>query len=122
ALGHKAWHVPDAIVEHFIRKAQLNISWVLKRAFRYGRGYYRLFRIYEFDDSSVGRRLDIPRPLKSEIIDAAIALRKAGCSFNKEAIFRSCYHLNFWRGQAVEARRLIQERRRESQSVRSHAH
>jgi len=117
-LGHKAWHVPDATVEHFIRKAQLKTRWVLKRSFRYGRGFYRLFRSHEVDDIEIGKRMDIPKPLIHEIIDAAVALANAGFSFHKDAIFRSLYQLNFFRGQAVEARYLMQERRKQSQSVR----
>lgn len=121
-LGHKAWYVPDAIVEHFIRKTQLNTRWVLKRAFRYGRGFYRLFRSYELDDIWMGKRMDIPKPLIHEIIDAAGAARKAGFSLDKEAIFRSCYRLNFLRGQAIEARNLVQERRKRPQSIRIRRH
>jgi glucosyl-dolichyl phosphate glucuronosyltransferase len=120
-LGHKALFVPDAVVEHFIRKSQLSTHWVLKRAFRYGRGFFRLFRSHQLDDSGIGRRMDIPKPLIHEIIDAAVTLPKAAFSFNEEAIFRARYQLNFLRGQAFESRILMQERRETSQSLRSHA-
>jgi glycosyltransferase involved in cell wall biosynthesis len=119
-LGHKALYVPDAIVEHFIRKGQLETRWVLKRAFRYGRGFLQLFRSWEVYDDGVGKRMDIPKPLIHEIIDAAVALFRAAFRFNKEALFRSCYQINFLRGQAVEARSLMRERRKQSQSVQSH--
>src|SRR5208337_3538308 len=39
--GHKAWHVRDAVVEHFVRKDQMDKSWVLGRAIRFGRGRCR---------------------------------------------------------------------------------
>src|SRR5690242_14211481 len=39
--GQKAWHVPTAVVEHFIRNYQIRQSWVLKRAIRHGRGQFR---------------------------------------------------------------------------------
>ena len=41
--GHKAWYVPNAVVEHFIRAEQLKKEWVLQRAIRFGRGQHRLF-------------------------------------------------------------------------------
>lgn len=40
--GHKAWYVPSAVVEHFIRDYQVCKSWVFKRALRYGRSSFRL--------------------------------------------------------------------------------
>lgn len=36
--GFTAWHCKRAIVEHTIRKWQMEKAWVLGRAFRYGRG------------------------------------------------------------------------------------
>jgi glycosyltransferase involved in cell wall biosynthesis len=119
-MGHKAWFVPQAIVEHFIRKSQLKTSWVLKRAFRYGRGFFRLFRMRDVDEEFVGRRMGIPKPLIHEMIDACRNLSKAAFSLRWEAVFRARYEINFLRGQVVEARLLIREQRR-AQAAESHA-
>jgi glycosyltransferase involved in cell wall biosynthesis len=40
--GYKAYHTPGAIVEHFIRKEQMDRKWIMRRAVRYGRGQYRM--------------------------------------------------------------------------------
>lgn len=39
--GHKAWFVDDAVVYHIIRPQQLHPEWIIKRAYRLGRGWYR---------------------------------------------------------------------------------
>ena len=39
--GYIAWHCKRAVVEHIVRKSQMEKDWVLGRAFRYGRGQYR---------------------------------------------------------------------------------
>jgi glycosyltransferase involved in cell wall biosynthesis len=44
AEGVKTWHVPAAIVHHFIRASQLRPTWILGRAVRFGRGQCRLER------------------------------------------------------------------------------
>jgi glycosyltransferase involved in cell wall biosynthesis len=36
-LGHKAWFVPEAQIEHIIRLNQLKPRWIIKRAYRQGR-------------------------------------------------------------------------------------
>jgi GT2 family glycosyltransferase len=39
--GHRAWFAPEAVVTHVVRPEQLAEAWVLGRAYRHGRGYYR---------------------------------------------------------------------------------
>lgn len=119
--GHKAWHVSDSVVEHFIRSSQLKTTWVLRRAYRYGRGFFRLFRSHEAEGDYAGKRIDIPKPLLHEIIAAGREVVSAVFTFRREAIFRSLYRFNFLRGQVVEARRWVQQRRAEAQSAHSHA-
>jgi L-malate glycosyltransferase len=108
-LGHKAFFVPQAVVEHFVRKSQLGTSWVMKRAFRYGRGFFRLLRMGLLDEHR--RLMDIPRTLIYETMRAFLALCKAILSMRLEAIFRATYELNFLRGQITEARGIIREQR-----------
>jgi glycosyltransferase involved in cell wall biosynthesis len=110
-VGQKAWFVPQAPVEHFIRKEQFKTSWVMARAYRYGRGDFRLFHMRYLDARSAQRHMDIPRPLIREFIGACGDLSKALLSFRWETIFRACYQINFLRGRAAEARRAIQHQR-----------
>ncbi len=107
--GHKAFFVPQAVVEHFVRKNQLLTSWVMKRAFRYGRGFFRIFRMDLLDETRSARLMKIPRVLIRETIKACVALCKAILSLRWEAIFRASYDLNFLRGQIAEARRIVKE-------------
>lgn len=39
--GHRAWFAADAVVAHVVRPEQLTEAWVLGRAYRHGRGFYR---------------------------------------------------------------------------------
>jgi L-malate glycosyltransferase len=108
-LGYKAFFVPQAVVEHFVRKNQLETGWVMKRAFRYGRGLFRLRRMEVLDEQRFARLLGIPRMLIRETVEASLDLCKAMFSLRREAIFRARYNLNFTRGQIAEARRILSE-------------
>lgn len=109
--GYKAWFVPEAVVEHFIRRDQLKTSWVLARSYRYGRGYFRLFQMGYLNDHLVERYMDIRKALIHELIGACADLYKALWSLRWEAVFRACYKFNFVRGRLVEARRVIRQQR-----------
>jgi glycosyltransferase involved in cell wall biosynthesis len=41
ADGVRAWHVREAVVEHLVRRFQITPEWLLRRAYRYGRGQGR---------------------------------------------------------------------------------
>jgi glycosyltransferase involved in cell wall biosynthesis len=115
-VGEKAFFVPQAVVQHFIRRDQLKTSWVIRRAFRYGRGFFRLFRTWEATGDNVGKRMGIPKPLIHEMIDAWVDLGKAVLSLKRQAIFRARFQVSFLYGQAVEARSLIRENRAAEQA------
>jgi len=107
--GYQSWYVPGAVVEHLICKAQMKKSWVLGRAYRFGRGYYRNFCA---DQTPVWKLwMGIPRRLFRDIPKEGILIGGACLSFNPEAVFRCCWRFNFLRGQATEARILARERR-----------
>jgi glycosyltransferase involved in cell wall biosynthesis len=40
--GYTAWHTAGAVVRHRIRAEQIQVDWLLGRAFRFGRGEHRL--------------------------------------------------------------------------------
>jgi hypothetical protein len=105
--GHKAFFVPQAVVEHFVRKNQLATGWVMKRAFRYGRGFFRLFRTSLLDERCSARLMGVPRTLLRETKEACMELGKAMVHLKWEGVFRASYDINFLRGQIVEAKRIL---------------
>jgi glycosyltransferase involved in cell wall biosynthesis len=102
--GHKAWHVPGAVVEHFIRKEQLKSSWIRKRAVRYGRGFYRMFCLHQLDNAKLW--IGVPRHLFRDILEEGLHLGTSFLRLDREAAFRSSWQLNFLIGHAIEARAL----------------
>jgi hypothetical protein len=102
--GHKAWHVHAAVVEHFIRKEQLNKDWVLQRAIRFGRGSERL-------RPSTQRLGGIPRNLLGEIPLEILRIMMACATLNQENSFRARLRLNHLLGVAREGRMMARERR-----------
>lgn len=117
--GHKGWHVPSAVVEHFIRKEQLEKAWVMKRAIRFGRGAYRSSQGIVPNPSRVQH--GIPKSLLWKMVKEGLFLAAATASFKRAATFRSHWRFNFLRGQAIEARYLALEQRAQTKSASSPA-
>jgi glycosyltransferase involved in cell wall biosynthesis len=99
--GHQAWHVRDAIVEHFIRKTQMSQRWILGRAVRFGRGQYRLSLVGQPSQTKSWR--GVPRYLYRQLADEVALALKAACGFDGEALFHARWNLNYIRGQMIEA-------------------
>ena len=95
-MGHRAWYVKDAIVEHFVRKEQLQKSWVLRRAVRFGRGQYRL-------EPNNKLWMGIPKRLFRDIPKEALSMAKASLLSRPDVSFRAHWRFNFLRGQAYES-------------------
>lgn len=114
-LGHKAWHVRKAVVEHFIRKEQLDKAWVMRRAIRHGRGEFRLGQTEEL----YSRKLlwGVPRYLYRKLYQEAREMTKAWLTHRPEDLFRSHWRFNYVRGQIQEGRALSQERRARAHST-----
>jgi L-malate glycosyltransferase len=108
-LGHKAWFVPEAVVEHFIRKEQLDKAWVLERAIRYGRGKYRLSHAVEGTGS---KRWPGTWPrLSRQLLREGLIMSASCITFRQESLFRARWRFNYWLGQATESRILAREQR-----------
>ncbi len=105
--GHKAWHVQGAVVEHFVRKEQLNKAWILQRAIRYGRGWYRMAPASKL-------WIGMPRHLFVDIPREGLFMCAACVLFKQRALIRSRWRFNYLRGQAIEARVLGREQRAKS--------
>lgn len=118
-LGHKAWHVPGAVVEHFIREEQLRTSWVLQRAFRFGRGQYRIRA------NDVGVRMacmGTPLYLLRRMFRQMGIMAVTSVSLDSEMWLRSRWRFNYLRGMAAEARSLAREKPAPAQSNRAAIH
>jgi len=99
--GYQAWHVRDAVVEHFIRKTQMSQRWILGRAVRFGRGQYRLSLAGQPPETRSWR--GVPRYLYRQLAEQAALVLKAACTFDDEALFRARWNFNYTRGQMIEA-------------------
>lgn len=100
--GHKAWHVRDCIVEHFIRNYQMDKSWVLRRAIRFGRGQFRLSGTV--DSAAIPRLFGIPVHLFPELLKKGVNTVRGRLSFNEQAAFLARWWFNYHLGQVIEAR------------------
>jgi len=106
--GFKAWHCKRAIVEHIIRKFQLNRAWIISRATRYGRGMYRYTVQYE----NVHRKqyLGIPRYLIRELVEKGVGVGRAKLQGNPAELFQERWDFNYLLGQTIEARLIHKEK------------
>jgi glycosyltransferase involved in cell wall biosynthesis len=105
--GHKGWHVHDAVVEHFIRENQINKSWVLGRAIRFGRGR---FRISQNAGKEVQSLFGIPLPLLSNLSRKVVKRAFTVLTFNDQARFTAHWNYNYVLGHVIEARLSRRER------------
>jgi glycosyltransferase involved in cell wall biosynthesis len=99
--GEKAWFARAAIVEHFIRKDQMDKGWVLGRATRSGRGQYLL---NSADEAGKHKSFTITSTYFIRKIGKQVILMTAACIFfQPEKLFRSRWRLRFLFGQLIEA-------------------
>jgi glycosyltransferase involved in cell wall biosynthesis len=95
--GHKAWHVRGAIVEHWVRREQLDKAWILRRATRYGRGWYRMA---PSEDLLIG----VPRHLFRDIPKELLRMSAASVLRRPDVLLRARWRFNYLLGEAMEAR------------------
>jgi L-malate glycosyltransferase len=102
--GFTAWHCKKAVVEHMVRSWQMEKPWVLKRAFRYGRGQYR----QELSKELTSPRLffGVPLFILREVGTKAFRVAKRRLTGNERELFAEKWNLNFAAGQAYEARQM----------------
>jgi glycosyltransferase involved in cell wall biosynthesis len=99
--GAKARYVRDAIVDHLLPPSLSTPEGVLERAFRFGRGRFRLGTVPAARDRL--RIGGVPLRLVADRLGRRIALLRAGRDPVRS--FRARWHLAFLAGQAYEARR-----------------
>jgi L-malate glycosyltransferase len=100
--GYTAWHCKSAVVEHIVRKSQLQRDWLLGRAFRYGRGHYR----QNIKDAFKSPRLvfGVPRFILREVVTQALRVARARTGKDESKLFSERWNLNVLAGQVYEAR------------------
>jgi glycosyltransferase involved in cell wall biosynthesis len=108
--GYAAWHVQAAIVEHFIREYQMERSWILGRAVRYGRGQYRLNHTGPSTSSTVSW-FGIPRHLFRQLLEQIVLMIVYIMKNDQEKYFLARWNLNFCRGSMLEAWSLRNDRK-----------
>jgi len=100
--GVKAWFAPAASVEHFVRTSQMQRSWVIRRAERFGRGQCRLG--LQNPPFPRFRWLGIPLYLFYQIARKSLGVVLALLLFDREKVFRRSWALRYFYGYALEAR------------------
>lgn len=114
SLGHRAWHVPGAVVEHIVRKEQLEKSWLLGRAIRHGRGEFHLGQTEEITSKKL--LFGSPRYLYRKLYRETREIVKAWLTRRQEDLFCARWRFNYIRGQIQEARTLSKEQNARMQS------
>jgi glycosyltransferase involved in cell wall biosynthesis len=102
--GYTAWHAKGAIVEHLIRASQMDRDWVLRRAVRSGRGFYRIEVRTSLE--TVRPLFGVPRFIFREIAGQTLRVMRARLDRDENKFFSERWKLNFLIGQAEEARRM----------------
>ena len=100
--GHRAWHAKNAVVEHLVRKEQMEKEWVLRRGILCGRGRHRT-------SPKVLSWGGIPLHLVRDMPKEAISVFCAWALFRPEALFRARWRLNILVGKFIEGRNMAGE-------------
>jgi hypothetical protein len=100
--GFMAWRCRGPVVDHFIPRSHLRMSWILGRAVRFGRGQYRLDAGAR--ESRVPCRAGVPRYILRELLVQPLRMVAALVSADRERLFHARWRFNYLWGQAIEAR------------------
>ncbi len=108
-IGHKAWHVRSAIVQHIIRKNQLCSRWIAKRGYRFGRDMFwkensvKLKIESNGRDHSTPRIFGLPRWYYGNYVRYALASILLRYSGNPSKKLNANWNFQYWRGYFREA-------------------
>jgi hypothetical protein len=100
--GHKAWHVQEAVIEHFIRDYQMDQSWVLSRAIRFGRGQFLLSKSAE--PAAAPSWLGMPPVYFLRMFKRLVMIAVAWLKSNEQELLVARWELNYFWGHIIEAR------------------
>lgn len=98
--GIKAWHCKHAIVEHIIRKNQMNRKWMLRRARKLGCAHYQ-WESKEYSIRPPVLFLGIPRYIIREILGQAIRALSAWLTQGKNRAYQERWQFEYLIGRAM---------------------
>lgn len=100
AAGHKCWFCGAAKVQHIIRQHQMQQKWVIKRAYRSGRGQ----RNSEVTGKASQARkfLGIPRWRFRALLTQYFRLALSSLSGNRDSRFSALWEISFLKGYIIE--------------------
>jgi glycosyltransferase involved in cell wall biosynthesis len=111
--GERAWFVPLAVVEHCIRRFQMQFGWIVRRAARFGRGQCRLrYRFPTGSDIVWGlkhpafaapRLFGVPVVLLVQMARKLCSMLLALLLFSRRRLFRAVWAFGYLYGYAREA-------------------
>lgn len=100
--GARAWYARDAVVEHLVAAAQLAEPALLRRAYRYGRGRWRLRT-----SRLAGARLrvqGVPLSAVADLLTRRLAWSRARRRGDAEAALRAAWRIAYLAGHVAEVR------------------
>ena len=100
--GVRSWFVPGAKVHHFIRKEQLELGWIFRRAINFGRG--QCLKVVKAGNSACPVFLGVPRYLLKRVFIQVFAAIKAGLFLQRPELVRAVWQLMFLKGFMEESR------------------
>lgn len=100
AAGQRCFHVPEAVVTHLIRPGQMTREWIVRRAFRAGRGKGVLAQEIEPSRALAG----VPRYFLRQAAEAALRFAAAKLRSDARGAFRAAWEWNYALGCISGAR------------------
>ncbi len=101
--GAKAWYVKDAIVEHVVPASQSEPDALVRRAYRYGRGRWRL-RTSRLSKARLRVR-GLPLSVVSDLLSRRLSYARATRRGDEEATLRAAWRIAYLAGHVAEVRR-----------------
>ena len=101
--GFKAWHCKRAIVEHIIRKDQMNKKWMLRRATKLGCAQYQ-WECKEYGMNPPALFLGTPRYLIRQILEQAIRTVRAILTQKVDMAYQERWQLHYLIGRTIGGR------------------
>jgi len=101
--GARAWYAKQAVVEHFVRAAQAEEPALLRRAYRYGRGRWRL-RTSRLARARLRVR-GVPTSLVADLLARRLTWSGARRRGDAETALRAAWRIAYLAGHVDEIRR-----------------
>jgi glycosyltransferase involved in cell wall biosynthesis len=90
--GYKAWFISSAVVEHMIRSYQLERSWILARAIKYGRCLYHRDKLNAVKTPKI--MFGVPRYMLRRLLAGPFKIVSNKLKCNSEEAFKESWELS----------------------------